>query len=60
MDEVIDNIIGMQSNYDDIQGFIDSVQMPNTVRGTYLNTGCDFVCGHSSFNNISIPVPISN
>lgn len=30
MDEVIDDIISMQSNYD-IQGFIDAVQMPNTV-----------------------------
>lgn len=31
MDEVIDDIISMQSNYDDIQGYIDPVQMPNTV-----------------------------
>ncbi|TMS19819.1 Transcription factor EB, partial [Larimichthys crocea] len=31
MDEVIDDIISMQSNYDDIQGYIDSVQMPNTL-----------------------------
>lgn len=30
MDEVIDDIISMQSNYD-LQGFIDAVQMPNTV-----------------------------
>lgn len=30
MDEVIDDIISMQSNYD-IQEFIDAVQMPNTV-----------------------------
>lgn len=33
MDEVIDDIIDMQSNYDDIQTYIDSVQMPNTVSG---------------------------
>ncbi|XP_068171415.1 transcription factor EB [Antennarius striatus] len=31
MDEVIEDIISMQSNYDDIQGYIDSVQMPNTL-----------------------------
>uniref|UniRef100_A0A3Q3WBK2 BHLH domain-containing protein n=1 Tax=Mola mola TaxID=94237 RepID=A0A3Q3WBK2_MOLML len=31
MDEVIDDIISMQSNYDDIQGYIDPVQMPNTL-----------------------------
>ncbi|XP_067360395.1 transcription factor EB isoform X2 [Channa argus] len=31
MDEVIDNIIDMQSNYDDMQTYIDSVQMPNTL-----------------------------
>ncbi|CAF96823.1 unnamed protein product, partial [Tetraodon nigroviridis] len=31
MDEVIDDIISMQSNYD-IQEFIGAVQMPNTVR----------------------------
>lgn len=31
MDEVIDDIISMQSNYDDIQTYIDPVQMPNTV-----------------------------
>jgi len=31
MDEVIDNIISMQSSYDDVQAYIDSVQMPNTV-----------------------------
>lgn len=30
MDEVIDDIISMQSNYD-LQGFINAVQMPNTV-----------------------------
>lgn len=30
MDEVIDDIISMQSNYD-IQEFIGAVQMPNTV-----------------------------
>ncbi|XP_029682969.1 transcription factor EB isoform X2 [Takifugu rubripes] len=30
MDEVIDDIISMQSNYD-IQEFIDAVQMPNTL-----------------------------
>ncbi|KAM4587700.1 transcription factor EB isoform 2-T5 [Odontesthes bonariensis] len=31
MDEVIDNIISMQSSYDDVQAYIDSVQMPNTL-----------------------------
>ncbi|KAM3621747.1 uncharacterized protein V6R79_015382 [Siganus canaliculatus] len=31
MDEVIDDIISMQSNYDDIQGYPDAVQMPNTL-----------------------------
>ncbi|XP_075906261.1 transcription factor EB isoform X2 [Nelusetta ayraudi] len=31
MDEVIDNIISMQSNYDDLQRYIDPVQMPNTL-----------------------------
>ncbi|KAM4613315.1 transcription factor EB isoform 1-T3 [Polymixia lowei] len=31
MDEVIDDIISMQSSYDDIQGYIDPVQMPNTL-----------------------------
>ncbi|KAM6928190.1 transcription factor EB isoform 2-T2 [Xenentodon cancila] len=31
MDEVIDNIISMQSNYDDGQPYIDCVQMPNTL-----------------------------
>uniref|UniRef100_A0A8C2XAR9 Transcription factor EB n=1 Tax=Cyclopterus lumpus TaxID=8103 RepID=A0A8C2XAR9_CYCLU len=31
MDEVIDDIISMQSNYDDIQAYIDPVQMPNTL-----------------------------
>lgn len=31
MDEVIDDIISMQSNYDDIQGYIDPVQMSNTL-----------------------------
>uniref|UniRef100_A0A671V2S0 Transcription factor EB n=1 Tax=Sparus aurata TaxID=8175 RepID=A0A671V2S0_SPAAU len=31
MDEVIDDIISMTSNYDDIQGYIDPVQMPNTL-----------------------------
>lgn len=31
MDEVIDNIISMQSNYDDLQRYADPVQMPNTV-----------------------------
>uniref|UniRef100_G3N598 Transcription factor EB n=1 Tax=Gasterosteus aculeatus aculeatus TaxID=481459 RepID=G3N598_GASAC len=34
MDEVIDDIISMQSNYDDIQAYIDPVQMPNTVSTT--------------------------
>lgn len=31
MDDVIDDIISMQSNYDDIQAYIDPIQMPNTV-----------------------------
>uniref|UniRef100_A0A3Q1JVT2 BHLH domain-containing protein n=1 Tax=Anabas testudineus TaxID=64144 RepID=A0A3Q1JVT2_ANATE len=31
MDDVIDDIIDMQSNYDDIQTYIDPVQMPNTL-----------------------------
>ncbi|KAG7260684.1 hypothetical protein CRUP_017390 [Coryphaenoides rupestris] len=30
MDEVIDDIISMQSSYDDVQGYIDPIQMPNT------------------------------
>ena len=37
MDEVIDDIISMTSNYDDIQGYIDPVQMPNTVSGALLS-----------------------
>uniref|UniRef100_A0A672IJP9 BHLH domain-containing protein n=1 Tax=Salarias fasciatus TaxID=181472 RepID=A0A672IJP9_SALFA len=31
MDEVIDNIISMQSSYDDVQAYIDPIQMPNTL-----------------------------
>ncbi|XP_028261774.1 transcription factor EB isoform X2 [Parambassis ranga] len=31
MDDVIDNIISMQSSYDDMQAYIDPVQMPNTL-----------------------------
>ncbi|XP_014892197.1 transcription factor EB-like [Poecilia latipinna] len=31
MEEVIDDIISMQSSYDDVQGYMDPVQMPNTV-----------------------------
>uniref|UniRef100_A0A665VYM6 Transcription factor EB-like n=1 Tax=Echeneis naucrates TaxID=173247 RepID=A0A665VYM6_ECHNA len=31
MDEVIDDIISMQSKYDDIQTYTDPVQMPNTL-----------------------------
>ncbi|XP_047203869.1 transcription factor EB isoform X1 [Girardinichthys multiradiatus] len=31
MDEVIDDIISMQSSYDDVQGYMDPVQMPNTL-----------------------------
>lgn len=31
MDEVIDDIISLQSSYDDIQGYTDPVQMPNTL-----------------------------
>ncbi|KAG7238317.1 hypothetical protein INR49_031028 [Caranx melampygus] len=38
MEEVIDDIISMQSNYDDIQAYIDPVQMPNTV-STVPKTG---------------------
>lgn len=34
MDEVIDNIMSMQSSYDDIQPYVDAVQMPNTVSWT--------------------------
>lgn len=34
MDDVIDNIMSMQSSYDDIQPYVDAVQMPNTVRET--------------------------
>lgn len=40
MDEVIDNIISMQSSYDDIQGYIDPVQMPNTVSGINPASRC--------------------
>ncbi|XP_061910762.1 transcription factor EB [Entelurus aequoreus] len=31
MEEVIDDIINMQSSYDDIQAYIDPIQMPNTL-----------------------------
>ncbi|KAM4583118.1 transcription factor EB isoform 1-T1 [Fundulus diaphanus] len=31
MDEVIDDIINMQSSYDDVPGYMDPVQMPNTL-----------------------------
>ncbi|XP_054641243.1 transcription factor EB isoform X2 [Dunckerocampus dactyliophorus] len=31
MDDVIDDIISMQSSYDDIQAYIDPIQMPNTL-----------------------------
>lgn len=31
MDEVIDNIMSMQSSYDDFQSYTDPVQMSNTV-----------------------------
>nr|XP_020448683.1 transcription factor EB isoform X2 [Monopterus albus] len=31
MDEVIDNIIGLQSSFDEIQSYVDPVQMPNTL-----------------------------
>ncbi|KAM9859391.1 transcription factor EB isoform 2-T3 [Aulostomus maculatus] len=31
MDEVIDDIISMQSSYDDIQAYIDPIQVPNTL-----------------------------
>ena len=40
MDEVIDDIISMQSNYDDIQAYIDPIQMPNTVSTTNQPTTC--------------------
>ena len=36
MDEVIDDIISMQSSYDDIQAYIDPIQMPNTVSPYFL------------------------
>lgn len=39
MDEVIDDIISMQSKYE-LQGFIDAVQMPNTV--SELSAACVF------------------
>uniref|UniRef100_A0A3B5MK03 Transcription factor EB n=1 Tax=Xiphophorus couchianus TaxID=32473 RepID=A0A3B5MK03_9TELE len=31
MEEVIDDIISMQSSYDDVQGYMDPVHMPNTL-----------------------------
>ncbi|KAM8867490.1 transcription factor EB [Synchiropus picturatus] len=31
MDDVIDDIISMQSSYDDIQAYMESVQLPNTL-----------------------------
>ncbi|CAL8338590.1 unnamed protein product [Lota lota] len=39
MDEVIDDIISMQSSYDDIQAYIDPIQMPNTLplSGSHLD-----------------------
>lgn len=43
MDEVIDDIISMQSNYDDIQGYIDPIQMPNTVSEANPFISSDFV-----------------
>lgn len=42
MDEVIDDIISMQSNYDDIQAYIDPIQMPNTVSTINQPTPCVF------------------
>lgn len=42
MDEVIDDIISMQSNYDDIQGYIDPIQMPNTVSKAKPSINCNF------------------
>lgn len=33
MDEVIDDIISLQSSYDDVPGYMDPVQMSNTVSG---------------------------
>lgn len=44
MDEVIDDIISMQSNYDDIQAYIDPIQMPNTVSRTNPPTILRFYC----------------
>ena len=40
MDEVIDDIISLQSSYDDIQAYIDPVQMPNTVSIPPTHTLC--------------------
>lgn len=39
MDDVIDDIISLQSSYDDVQAYIDPVaQMPNTVSNSdWLN-----------------------
>lgn len=42
MDEVIDDIIDMQSNYD-IRGYIDAVQMPNTVSESDARTSHQLV-----------------
>lgn len=40
MDDVIDDIISLQSSYDDIQAYIDPVvQMPNTVSNRSLSSG---------------------
>lgn len=45
MDDVIDDIIGLQSNYN-IQGFIDAVQMPNTVSESNARTSRELVFPH--------------
>lgn len=40
----MDDIISMESNYD-IQGFIDAVQMPNTVSEANARTSLFFLRG---------------
>lgn len=52
MDEVIDDIISMQSNYD-IQGFIDAVQMPNTVSESNTLMSCELVSSDRYFCHMS-------
>uniref|UniRef100_A0A674DF51 Transcription factor EB n=1 Tax=Salmo trutta TaxID=8032 RepID=A0A674DF51_SALTR len=53
MDEVIDDIISMQSSYDDIQQYIDPVQMSNTVSIiSYSHSG-----GHSCSQHANCTLP---